>query len=56
MKFAGRKGFLSIRFLVLHAFPGVTLLIAIFFVLQFISNLPLLGSLFGYNTVGGSLW
>lgn len=52
MNFAGRKGFLSLT-LVLHAFPSVTLLIAIFFVLQFISGIPLLGSLFGYNTVGG---
>jgi inositol-phosphate transport system permease protein len=52
MNFAGRKGFLSMT-LVLHAFPSVTLLIAIFFVLQFISGIPLLGSIFGYNTVGG---
>jgi inositol-phosphate transport system permease protein len=52
MNFAGRKGFLSLT-LILHAFPSVTLLIAIFFVLQFISGIPLLGSVFGYNTVGG---
>ena len=52
MNFGGRKGFLSMT-LVLHAFPSVTLLIAIFFVLRFISGLPGLGSLFGYNTVGG---
>ena len=52
MNFAGRKGFLSMT-LMLHAFPGVTLLIAIFFVLLFISDIPLVGSLFGYNTVGG---
>jgi inositol-phosphate transport system permease protein len=52
MNFSGRKGFLSMT-LILHAFPSVTLLIAIFFVLRFISGLPGLGSLFGYNTVGG---
>lgn len=52
MNFAGRKAFLSMT-LILHAFPSVTLLIAIFFVLNFISGIPLLGSRFGYNTVGG---
>jgi inositol-phosphate transport system permease protein len=52
MNFAGRKSFLSLT-LILHAFPSVTLLIAIFFVLNFISGLPILGTRFGYNTVGG---
>jgi inositol-phosphate transport system permease protein len=52
MNFAGRKGFLSLT-LILHAFPSVTLLIAIFFVLNFISGIPVLGSWIGYNTVGG---
>jgi inositol-phosphate transport system permease protein len=52
MNFSGRKPFLSTT-LILHAFPSVTLLIAIFFLLRFISNLPGLGPLFGYNTVGG---
>lgn len=52
MNFAGRKGFLSLT-LILHAFPSVTLLIAIFFVLQFLSGIPFMGSVFGYNTVGG---
>lgn len=52
MNFAGRKSFLSMT-LVLHAFPSVTLLIAIFFVLRFISGLPGVGKAFGYNTVGG---
>lgn len=52
MNFAGRKGFLSLT-LILHAFPSVTLLIAIFFVLNFISGIPVLGPRFGYNTVGG---
>ena len=52
MNFAGRKGFLSMT-LILHAFPSVTLLIAIFFVLRFLKGIPLLGPLMGYNTVGG---
>lgn len=58
MKFAGRKGFLSLT-LVLHAFPSVTLLIPIYFVLLWIQRIPLLGSEipliggFGYNTLGG---
>jgi len=52
MNFSGRKPFLSMT-LILHAFPSVTLLIAIFFLLRFISGLPGLGPLFGYNTVGG---
>jgi inositol-phosphate transport system permease protein len=52
MNFTGRKGFLSLT-LILHAFPSVTLLIAIFFVLNFISGVPALGSWFGYNTIGG---
>src|SRR5690606_29322590 len=37
MKFPGRNGFLSFT-LILHGFPAVTLLIAIFFVLNFISK------------------
>jgi len=52
MNFAGRKTFLSLT-LILHAFPSVTLLIAIFFVLNFLSKIPVIGSGFGYNTVGG---
>lgn len=52
MNFSGRKGFLSLT-LLLHAFPSVTLLIAIFFVLNFLSGIPVLGSQFGYNTIGG---
>lgn len=52
MNFAGRKSFLSLT-LILHAFPSVTLLIAIFFVLNFLSKIPVIGSRFGYNTVGG---
>ncbi len=52
MNFSGRKTFLSFT-LILHGFPAVTLLISIFFVLNFISKIPGLGSLFGYNTLGG---
>lgn len=52
MNFAGRKGFLSLT-LILHAFPSITLLIAIFFVLRFISDIPVIGSVFGFDTVGG---
>jgi inositol-phosphate transport system permease protein len=52
MNFSGRKGFLSLT-LLLHAFPSVTLLIAIFFVLNFLSKIPVIGAGFGYNTVGG---
>lgn len=52
MKFPGRSFFLSFT-LILHGFPAVTLLISIFFVLNFISKIPILGGLFGYNTTGG---
>ena len=52
MNFSGRKSFLSLT-LLLHAFPSVTLLIAIFFVLNFLSKIPAIGQWFGYNTVGG---
>lgn len=58
MKFAGRKGFLSAT-LILHAFPSVTLLIPIYFVLRFITKIPIIGrglpliGGFGFNTIGG---
>jgi len=52
MNFAGRKSFLSFT-LILHGFPAVTLLIPIFFVLLNLGNLPLVGDLFGFNTLGG---
>ena len=58
MKFPGRKSFLSLT-LILHAFPSVTLLIPIYFVLRWISKVPLIGQGvpliggFGYNTLGG---
>ena len=58
ISFSGRKGFLSLT-LILHAFPSVTLLIAIYFVLRWISGIPVIGKElpfiggFGYNTLGG---
>lgn len=52
MKFPGRKAFLSLT-LILHGFPAVTLLIAIFFVLRWLGELPLLGDYIGFNTRGG---
>lgn len=58
MKFAGRKSFLSLT-LILHAFPSVTLLIPIYFVLLYVSKIPVIGrgipllGGFGYNTIGG---
>jgi len=58
MKFAGRKGFLSAT-LILHAFPSVTLLIPIYFVLRWITKIPIIGHSvpliggFGFNTIGG---
>ena len=58
MKFAGRKGFLSAT-LILHAFPSVTLLIPIYFILSWITKVPIIGKGlpfiggFGFNTIGG---
>ncbi len=58
MKFAGRKGFLSAT-LILHAFPSVTLLIPIYFILRWITKIPIIGKGlpliggFGFNTIGG---
>lgn len=52
MKFAGRKAFLSMT-LVLHAFKAEMLLIAIFFVLRFLGDIPVIGNYIGFNTVGG---
>jgi len=58
LRFPGRQGFLAMT-LILHAFPSVTLLISIYFVLRWISEVPLLGKGlpliggFGYNTLGG---
>ena len=58
LNFPGRKSFLAMT-LILHSFPAVTLLIAIYFVLRWISKIPILGNGipliggFGYNTLGG---
>jgi len=52
MKFAGRKAFLT-GTLVLHAFKAEMLLIAIFFVLRFLGDIPIIGDYIGFNTVGG---
>lgn len=58
LSFPGRKTFLGMT-LILHSFPAVTLLIAIYFVLRWISRIPILGNDlpiiggFGYNTLGG---
>ncbi len=58
VSFPGRKAFLG-GTLILHAFPSVTLLIALYFVLREISQVPVLGrgipviGGFGYNTLGG---
>ncbi|GAB4527749.1 MAG: carbohydrate ABC transporter permease [Anaerolineae bacterium] len=58
ISFPGRRTFLA-GTLILHAFPSVTLLISIYFVLRWISRIPILGKGlpiiggFGYNTVGG---
>lgn len=58
MKFAGRKGFLSAT-LILHAFPSITLLIPIYFILRWMTKIPIIGQGlpliggFGFNTIGG---
>jgi inositol-phosphate transport system permease protein len=58
LNFPGRKSFLAMT-LILHSFPAVTLLIAIYFVLRWLSQIPILGNDvpliggFGYNTLGG---
>ncbi len=58
ISFPGRKAFLGMT-LILHAFPAVTLLISTYFVLRWISDIPILGGDlpiiggFGYNTIGG---
>jgi len=58
ISFPGRKTFLA-GTLILHAFPSVTLLIAIYFVLRWVGKIPVLGrdlpiiGGFGYNTLGG---
>jgi inositol-phosphate transport system permease protein len=51
-KFAGRKTFLT-GTLVLHAFKAEMLLIAIFFVLRWLGEIPVIGSYIGFNSIGG---
>jgi len=52
MHFPGRRFFLSFT-LILHGFPAITLLIPIFFVLLRLGELPVIGDLIGFNTIGG---
>jgi len=58
ISFPGRKAFLG-GTLILHAFPSVTLLIAIYFILRQIGKIPIIGKGlpiiggFGYDTIGG---
>lgn len=52
MNFPGRRFFLSFT-LILHGFPAITLLIPIFFVLLRLGDLPIIGDLIGFNTIGG---
>lgn len=51
INFKGRKTFLGST-MILQAFPATTLLIATYFVLRFLSGIPIL-SVFGYDTLGG---
>ena len=52
MNFPGRRFFLSFT-LILHGFPAITLLIPIFFVLLRLGDIPIIGELIGFNTIGG---
>ena len=52
MHFPGRRFFLSFT-LILHGFPAITLLIPIFFVLLRLGDLPIIGDMVGFNTIGG---
>ncbi len=52
MNFPGRRFFLSFT-LILHGFPAITLLIPIFFVLLRLGDIPFIGELIGFNTIGG---
>ncbi len=52
MNFPGRRFFLSFT-LILHGFPAITLLIPIFFVLLRLGEIPVIGDLIGFNTIGG---
>ena len=52
MNFPGRRFFLSFT-LILHGFPAITLLIPIFIILLRLGDIPILGDLVGFNTIGG---
>lgn len=52
MHFPGRRFFLSFT-LILHGFPAITLLIPIFFVLLRLGEIPIIGDMIGFNTIGG---
>ncbi|MDE2852549.1 MAG: ABC transporter permease subunit [Chloroflexota bacterium] len=52
MHFPGRRFFLSFT-LILHGFPAITLLIPIFIVLLRLGNMPIIGEVIGFNTIGG---
>ncbi len=52
MHFPGRRFFLSFT-LILHGFPAITLLIPIFIVLLRLGDMPIVGEVVGFNTIGG---
>ena len=52
MHFPGRRFFLSFT-LILHGFPAITLLIPIFIVLLRLGEMPIIGDVVGFNTIGG---
>lgn len=52
MHFPGRRFFLSFT-LILHGFPAITLLIPIFIVLLRLGEMPIIGEVVGFNTIGG---
>lgn len=52
LDFRGRRFFLT-GTLLLQSFPSVTLLIAVYFVLRWLSQVPILGNVVGYDTLGG---
>ncbi len=51
-QFRGRTQLTQMTIL-LHAFPGVTLLIAIFYILFLLQRMPIVGPLIGLNSIGG---
>jgi len=52
MQFRGRTQLTRLTIL-LHAFPGVTLLIAIYYILYTIWKIPVIGPIFGLNSIWG---